>query len=168
MRFIGTIALAHALSLAGAAAAAEGPRAIGRHGAWVVFANDGEGGGACFAATQPKSSEPAVAEREPAFVYVSAWPKEGVRTQLSIRSGYRFRAGSVVTVTIGPSNFALFTTGDRAWVSDPTAELKLIDAMKKGPSMRVQGVSDQGTTVRDVYELGGLTQSLAAIVKGCG
>jgi len=168
MRFIGTIALAHVLLLAHAAAAAEGPRAIGRHGAWVVFANDGDGGGACFAAAQPRSSEPVMAEREPAFVYVSAWPKEGVRTEISIRGGYRFRPGSVVTVTIGPSNFALFTTDDRAWVSDPTAELKLIDAMKKGPAMRVQGVTAQGTTVRDVYELGGLTQALAAIVRGCG
>ena len=157
-----------ALALWAASVAAQGTRVVAKHGVWSVLANDADAAGSCFAAATPKSSEPAGADREPAYVYVSAWPKEGVKTELSLNSGYLFRKGSVVTVTIGPVNFALFTAGDRAYVADPTAELKLIDAMKKAPSMSVQGVSEHGTSTRDVYELAGLTQALAAITKGCG
>ena len=34
--------------------------------------------------------------RGPAHVYVSAWPRDGIRAEVSVSSGYAFRKGSTV------------------------------------------------------------------------
>ena len=74
----------------------------------------------------------------------------------------------MVTVTIGPVSYGLFTSDDRAFLADPTAELKLIDAMRKAHTMQVKGVSDRGLATVDTYSLEGLTPALAAVTRGCG
>jgi hypothetical protein len=156
-----------ALVSAGTASAQE-TRELARHGAWTVFAIDTDGARTCFASAKPKSSTPEAAARggQP-YLYISAWPKDGVKAEVSIATGYQFRAGSTVTLTIGATSTTLFTTDDRAFVADPTAELKLIDAMKKSSSMLVEGLSAEGRTSADVYTLAGLTPTLAALTQGC-
>ena len=142
-------------------------REIARHGAWVVWAATQVGQLICFAATQPKTSQPAQPQREQAYVYISAWPGDGVKAEVSVASGFAPRKGSTVTLTVGTGNFVLFTAGDRAFVADPTTELKLIDAMKKGASMQVKSVHERGMLVTDTYSLAGLTPTLAALTQGC-
>ena len=149
-------------------AANGGAREIARHGAWVVMAAADAAQRICFATTQPKSSQPADTRREQPYVYISAWPRDGVRAEVSIVGGVAYRSGSSVTLTIGTNNFVLFTAGDRAFVADPTTELKLIDAMKKGSSMLVKSVYDTGAPVTDSYSLAGLTPTLAAFRQACG
>ena len=148
--------------------ASEDAREIARHGAWVVMAASPGGQLTCFATTQPKSSQPAATQREQPYLYISAWPREGVKAEVSVAGGFAYRKGSTVTLTIGASNFALFTAGDRAFVADPTAELKLIDAMKKGSSLQVKSLDERGTITTDTYSLAGLTPTLAALTQGCG
>ena len=150
------------------AAVTGGAREIARHGAWVVMAAADAASRICFATTQPKSSVPADARREPPYIYISAWPRDGVRAEVSVAGGVAYRSGSSVTLTIGQNNFVLFTAGDRAFVADPTTELKLIDAMRKGSSMLVKSVYDSGALVTDTYSLAGLTPTLAAINQACG
>jgi invasion protein IalB len=157
------LALAHAF-VAGAAAAQT--RAVKKFGDWRVLAHDGEGGLICFAIASPKSSEPAAAGSGAHF-YVSSWPKDGVRAEVSVKSSVPLKAGAPASIAIDQTFYKLFSKGDRAFVIDVTDELKLLEAMKKGSTVTVLAQSEQGVVSRDTYSLAGITQALQAVSAGC-
>lgn len=160
-------AAAVGVALAGSIALAQTVKSIGTFSSWTAFTH-GEGASLlCFATAQPTKQEPAGAKRSPAFVYVSSWPKDGVKAEVSVRVGYPLRGGSEVTMTIGTASFKLFAHGDRAYVADAGEELKLLDAMRKGATMTVVGTSERGTTTTDTYSLAGLSQALQAVATNC-
>lgn len=135
---------------------------------WYFYSHDSSGERVCFAATTPQSSEPAGVSRDPAYFYISAWPKEGVRTELSVKIGYSFKEGSEAKVTVGNETFTLFTHEDRAFVNNPIEELKLLEAMKRGSTMVVEGVTEQGTTTRDTFSLMGVSKAVQTLTSQCG
>lgn len=139
----------------------------GTFGAWMVHQNAGDGPKICFAASQPQSKEPAGANRSKIVLYVSAWPKEGVKSEVSIKLGYRIKPDAPVAVTVGDDAFQLFADEDRAYVADATEELKLVEAMKKGSKLVVQATSSRGTLTTDTYSLNGLGQALDAVATAC-
>jgi hypothetical protein len=134
---------------------------------WTFYSHKGSQSKLCFATGSPKIREPAGLRRDPSFFYVSAWPNDGVKSEVSVKIGYPFRKGSDVIVTIGKTTFKLFTKDDRAFVTDPAEERKLIDAMKKGSSMVVQGISERGMGTKDTYSLSGIERALQALRAGC-
>lgn len=148
-------------------ASAQAAVETGRFGDWIVHQSSGGGSKICFAASQPKAKEPATANRSKIVLYVSAWPKEGVKSEISIKMGYPIKTGSTVAVTVGTDAFNLFSKDDRAFVSDATEELKLIEAMKKGSRLTVQGSSEKGTVTTDTYSLSGLGQAMQAVAAAC-
>jgi invasion protein IalB len=153
--------------LASAPTAAQAPKLVKTFADWSSYAHDDGKAKICFVASRPKSQEPKNVTRGPAFFYISAWPKDGVKTEISIKIGYLFKKDSDVTVTVGNASFKLFTQNDRAYVGDPTQELKLIDAMKKGSSLQVQGTSERGTGTTDNYSLSGLAQAIQSLTELC-
>lgn len=148
-------------------AAAQGAVETGRHGAWIMHQSADAASKSCFAAAQPTAKEPAGANRGRTLLYVTAWPKEGVKAEVSIKLGYPIKAGSDITVTVGNDAFALFPNEERAYVADATEELKLIEAMRKGSKLTVQATSERGTATTDTYSLSGLSQALQALAAGC-
>ena len=83
--------------------------------------------------SRSRSSRP-TAKRGPIYFYISAWPKEGVKTEPSIKVGYPIAADKEMTVTVGADTFKLFAKGERGFVSEAAEETKLLDAMKSGPT----------------------------------
>jgi hypothetical protein len=155
------------LSLAAPYAYGQAVKLVNRFNDWKVYAHDSPAARICFATAQPNATEPAGARRDSIYFYVSAWPKDGVKSEISVKIGYPFRKGSAVTVTIGTTAFNLFTDDDKAFVADQNAELKLIEAMKKGDVMIVRGTSQRGTQTTDTYSLTGVSQALQAVTAGC-
>lgn len=154
--------------LCGIAVPASGQtRLVGTFNDWAFYSHEEPQARLCFALGTPESSEPAGARRDRVLFYVSAWPREGVRSEVSIKIGYAFRKGSEATVTIGAETFKLFTQDERAFVGDPIEELKLIEAMKKGTTMLVQGLSERGTATRDTYSLSGVSKAVQSLATGC-
>lgn len=156
-----------AVALAGSMALAQNIKSIGTFSSWTAFSHGDSGSLLCFATAQPTKQEPAGAKRSPAFIYVSSWPKDGVKAEVSVRVGYPLRGGSEVTLAVGSANFKLFVHGDRAYVADAGDELKLLDAMRKGSTMTVMGTSERGTTTTDTYSLAGISQALQAVATNC-
>lgn len=150
-----------------AAQSTEGAVETGRFGQWILHQNAGEGPKICFAASQPQSKEPAGANRSAIVFYISAWPKDGIKSEVSIKLGYPARPDTPVTVTVGSDEFQLFTKDDRAYVADATDELKLIEAMKKGSSLVVKATSARGTETTDTYSLQGITKALQEMASAC-
>jgi len=149
------------------AALAQAAKLVSTFSDWSSYMHEDARAKICFAVSQPKSQEPKSANRDPAFFYISAWPKDGVRTEISVKIGYPFKKGSEATVTIGGAAFKLFTQNDRAFVGDVAQEVKLIEAMKNAQTMQVQGTSERGTATTDSYSLAGLAQALQAAAAQC-
>ncbi|WP_439544291.1 invasion associated locus B family protein [Hyphomicrobium sp.] len=150
-----------------AQALAQGAVEMKKFGDWIVHQNNGEGSKICFAATLPKSKEPATANRAKIVFYISAWPKDGVKSEISIKLGYPIKPNSPIAVSVGEDEFELFAQDDRAYVADATQELKMIESMKKGPKLVVKATSARGTQTVDTYSLKGLGQALQAIAAAC-
>ncbi len=150
-----------------ATAAAQSASPVDKFGDWTMYAAEAGGSKICFVSAQPSDIKPEGAKRDPIYFYVSAWPKEGVKSEVSIRLGYPLKKGSQPTASIGPQAFKLFVKDDKAFVSDPTAELKLIEAMKKGSKLLVEAVSERGTATSDIYSLAGFEKALQALAAKC-
>ena len=148
-------------------AAAEGTMIAGKFGDWALHVNESGATKICFAAAEPKEKSPNGVTRAPALFYISAWPKDGVKSEVSIKLGYPIQAKGNVTVSVGKDAFKLFAKDERAFVADATEELKLIEAMKKGSTMTVQATSERGTATTDTYSLAGLGQALQAMSASC-
>lgn len=158
------LGLAAALLLSGSAQAA---KLIEKSGNWSMFVHDAAQKKICFIASQPASSTPKDAKREQGYFYISAWPKDGVKSEVSVLLGYPIKKGSTVTVTIGSNAFKLFPQDDKAFVADPTEELKLVEAMKRGSTMEIAASAESGFDTQDKYSLSGITAALKNLANKC-
>lgn len=140
---------------------------VARHADWTAYAHDGDGQKLCFVVSEPKDKQPTGAKRDAPHFYVTGWPKAGIKSEVSIKMGYAVKKGSEPVVTVDNQVFRLFASADRLFVADPTEELKLIEAMKKGQRLFVQATSERGTSTMDTYSLAGLTQALQAAAASC-
>lgn len=140
---------------------------VANQGAWSLYADKATPKQVCFVSSQPQAVEPIGANRGPIYFYISAWPKDGVKTEPSVKVGYPINATKDMTITIGTDVFKLFAKGERGFVSDPTEELKLVEAMKKGATAVVRATSTRGTNTTDTYSLSGITNALNKMVETC-
>jgi invasion protein IalB len=158
------------VALAGSLAATHPARAaqlLGKHNDWVSYAHEEGGQKLCFLTSEPKARQAAGVPREAPHFYVSAWPKAGVRAEVSVRLGFPVKKEAEVVVSIDDQKWRLFVDGERAFVGDQTQELKLIEAMKKGQRMLVEATSEGGAKVVDTYSLSGITQGLQSLGGAC-
>lgn len=136
---------------------------IKQFSAWTAYKHDSATNKVCFVVAKPTRSTPSRVRRGPILFYVSHWPGDTVRNEISIKIGYPFKQGVAADLTIGNDKFKLFTKGEGAFVKEAVVEQQIVEAMKKGNLMVVQGRSARGTLTTDRYSLKGVTAALAAI-----
>lgn len=134
---------------------------------WAAYEHNGQPSKICFALTKPTKTSPKLQNRKPVFFYVSAWPKDGVKAEVSIKMGFTIKKDSVATIRIGSASYRLLTESDKAFVDDPTAELKLIEAMKRGSTMTVEAKAESGQISKDTYSLRGATKAIKTVLENC-
>lgn len=132
---------------------------------WSAYASSGPK--VCFAVSQPKAMTPKAAKRGPVYFYISRWPADHVDSEVSVKMGYPFKPGATVTLTLGSEKYDLFTKEEGAFVEKPDMESKLVETMKKGGKMKIEGKSAKGTATTDDYSLDGLSEALERISKEC-
>jgi invasion protein IalB len=153
--------------LAAGQVAAQGATVAGTFGGWNLYTSNAGATMLCFIAAPPTERKPPNANRATTLFYVSAWPKDGIRSEVSVKLGYPIKPASDVTVAVGKDTFKLFPKDERAFVADATEELKLIEALKKGSEVDVSAVSARGTATTDTYSLTGVKQALQALATAC-
>ena len=152
--------------IASAPLGAETMTRVDTYGDWTLLTDSAIPHLFCFVTSEPKSSTPNNAQREAPRAYISAWPKDGIRGEVSFRMGFKIKKSTQGTASVGAGGFKLFGSSDRAFVSDSTQELKLIEEMRKGSSMTVAIASDHGT-VTDTYSLSGVGTALQKLQETC-
>lgn len=148
-------------------AAAQSTTLVAEHKDWAVYVHEAEGEKVCFAASAPKDSEPKDANRTGVYFYVTNWPKDGIKNEISVKIGYKFKPDSSPKVRVEGDEFEMFVRDDKAFLRDPEDERKLLDAMKKGATMVVTGISERGTATTDNYSLFGVTAAINELEQVC-
>ncbi|MCB1479835.1 MAG: invasion associated locus B family protein [Tepidamorphaceae bacterium] len=164
-RFV--IAPALALAATVSLASAQQVSAVAQERDWAIFVGQENGGKVCTVVSQPKVVKPDGLNRGDIYFYVTKRPNEGVRFEISVKTGYTYYSGSETEVKVGDSVFKLFTNEDWAFTDNAAEEERLVNAMRAGSSMVVTGKSSRGNTTIDTYSLLGITAALSRAAKEC-
>lgn len=147
--------------------AAAADKVLGLYGDWGAQTfTEGKNTG-CSMWSQPTKGEGKYKQRGPVYAYVTHRPWDKRVNEVSFASGYAFKKDSTVQVRIGGEKFTLFTDGETAWSRSAKDDKQLVDAMRRGNSMAVSGVSSKGTQTADSYSLTGFAKAYEAIGKAC-
>lgn len=150
-----------------APAFAQSVRILGDHNQWSAYATTENVGRICFALTKPTTVEPHPDGYSEAYFYITNRPSEGVRTEINLVAGYNFAPDTQAVLSVGGQSFALFTRGDAAWLADPSQSGAAAQAIRAGSTMTIEGTSERGIKVRQVFSLSGATAASRAIESGC-
>ena len=150
-----------------AAAGKPQPTQLGQFGDWSAFQVGNAKGRSCFTISNPKERTPDKLERDPATIFVTRRPGEGVHNEISLIVGFPMKEGGNATIKIGKTSFSLYTKEANAWVKNAAEEGNVIAAMRKGGNLVFDGVSKRGNKTTDRYSLSGLPQALESISRAC-
>ncbi len=148
-------------------AAAQTPYSLGSYTDWNVWELDESGQKICYIVSEPKKQDGNYTRRGKPAVLVTRRPTPQVTDEVSVQPGYTYLEGSNVNVAVGQNQFVLFTRGAHAWTKDTSEDQKLIDVMKRGENMVIEGESSKNTTSTDTYSLLGFTKAYNAMVAAC-
>jgi hypothetical protein len=162
-----TLIVAGAAVLMALPVSAQEPASIGEFTDWGAYKYKNDKGPVCFIVSQPKDSSPKNVKRDAIHFMVTHRPAENVDGQVHLYIGYPFKKESTVKVTIDGAAFTLYTSGDGAWSDGASSDRKIVQAMRAGAKMVVEGTSWRGTQTKDSYSLSGVTAALEKIGSSC-
>jgi hypothetical protein len=139
---------------------------VATFGDWGVYATQGRDR-TCYAMSQPKDRQPSKLKRDPAYLFVSTRPGEGVRNEVAIMLGFATKDNGDPSADIDGAGYELVTKTQNAWVKDPAKEKEFVDSLKRGAKLTVKAMSSKGNLTTDVYSLKGISQALDRAAKEC-
>lgn len=160
-----------AAALFGPALAQETANKVAAKTDWSVFVEDSPK--QCWVVSAPKTivntqnGRVVAVTRGEIYMFVSFWPESDQLGEVSFMGGYPFADGSTVSLTVGDSEFELFTDGEIAWAASPEDDRRIATAMKRGVEAKVVGLSSRGTTTTDTFSLMGFTAAYEDALKRC-
>ena len=137
---------------------------------WSVFVEDDPT--ECWGVSSPKTTvntrdgRTVSVQRGDILLFVTFRPG-GASGEVSFTGGYPFAGGSTVSVTVGDSNFELFTDGEWAWPASPDEDSKIVTALKRGAEATFVAQSSRGTQTKDTFSLMGFTAAMEEAEKRC-
>jgi hypothetical protein len=171
-RFLLITALAGALAAVPALASPESaPKPLGAFGAWRAYVWNDNGEDICYMTLRARGAAMrGKIRRGPVTLMITERPAENSRDVVSYEAGYVFKPNSDLKISLGKSNFSLFTDKDTAWASSSMADHAFTQAMLKNPGLTALGTpAARGAgVVTDTIALQGAPEAYRAIAKACG
>jgi hypothetical protein len=121
----------------------------------------------CFAVSSPVGQTPKNINRAEARLFVSFRSTDKVMNEVSVTSGYTYKPNFPVVVSINKKEYDLEPDDNFAWLLSNTEEIELVNSMKKGSTLKIQGVSNKGTKTEDTFSLAGFSDAYEAAKKRC-
>lgn len=142
-------------------------RLLGEYGDWVAYYYRDSAGAVCYMASTPKKDEGKYTKRGDIYVVVTHRPNEKSYDVVNVNAGYPYKRSTEAELKIGAKTFSLFTDEDKAWATTPAEDKAIVEAMKRGSRMIVNGTSAKGTKTKDTYSLNGFSAAYKAISNKC-
>ena len=130
-----------------AAPAAASPTAqatlLGQFGDWGAYTATPGGRKVCFALSKPTASVDNPPNRRTSanavYMFISSRPTEKVKDEVSMLvTGYQLKPNTDASLAVGPTQFAMYTQNDGAWVKNAADETRLVDTMRKGTEVVIK------------------------------
>ncbi len=150
------------------AAAAADPELQSTHEEWRVYTQELDGDVVCYASTPPEDSAPLNTDHGEVAFLVATWKSGAAQEQPMLSVGYPLRLGAPTSARVGSDRYRMFTDGTEAFVEADADQPRLVNAMKRGSSMRLETVSAEGTQTTYEFSLSGVTAALRAAADACG
>ena len=139
-----------------------------RFGDWAVYRHEAAGESTCYAVVRPGLTRAERGSPGGASLFVTSWPRSGIKAEVSVHAGVPLRRDAPLALLVGGQAFTPFLSDDgRAFVNDAVAELKLLEAMKKGDQLLFKSLTERGEPLALTFSLAGLNAALAYLAQGC-
>ncbi|WP_322894465.1 MULTISPECIES: invasion associated locus B family protein [unclassified Yoonia] len=172
VKLMKTCGFLSAVMLAGTASAqSQSENRVAAESDWAVYveADPRE----CWAVSAPvetrntRDGSPVEVSRGDIQMLIFYRPADNIAGQVMFAGGYPFAPGSTVALTIGGTNYELFTEGDFAWPASAEDDASIIAAMKRGADATAVGRSARGTQTSDRFSLIGFTAAVDEAASRC-
>ena len=167
------VGIMSALAMAGSSAIAqESTNRVGANTDWSIFVEDNPK--QCWVVSAPKKTvntrdgRVVAVRRGDIYMFVSFWPGEKKRGEVSFMGGYPFKPDSTVSLEVAGTKFELFTKDETAWPASEDEDRKITTALKRGAEAVITGRSARGTITKDTFSLMGFTAAYEDAAKRCG
>lgn len=134
---------------------------------WAAFIIKESGGTACYMVGRPISTKPKNVKRGKVWILITHRPYSKSRNVISVFAGYPYKPNSDAKVTIDDKSYSLFTKDETAWTKSTSTDATMVEAMRAGRRLTVEGLSKRGTKTTDRFSLKGFTRAHDAIGKAC-
>ena len=167
MKKIGLLAFC-SISLLAFSAYAGAPQLIGEYDDWSAYIYKEGKNSVCYMASTPQKSEGKYTRRGDVYLVITHRPADKSFDVVNFVAGYAYKNDAKVIVKIGKDTISdFFVENDKAWTMNANVDKKLVEAMKKGERLIIDGISTKGTTTKDTYSLKGFSSAYRAISTKC-
>ena len=146
---------------------AAGPELRSTHNDWAVYVRDLGEDLVCYAASAPVDAAPLSGDHDDVLFMVATWKSGASTDQPMLSTGYSLRLGAPSSARVGSDRFRMFTDGAFAFIEEDEDQPRLVRAMKRGSSMRLETVTAEGTQTTYEFSLSGVTAAIDAANVAC-
>lgn len=134
---------------------------------WTAQNTNINGQQVCYAVSSPIASDPKNLNRAESRIFVSFRANDKIQNEISVTSGYNYKASSKVNLAIEKKEFNFETEDNFAWLTKYEDEISLIELMRKSTQAKVTATSVRGTKTIDTFSLSGFSDAYEAAKKKC-
>jgi hypothetical protein len=120
-----------------------------------------------YAVSSPVASDPKGLNRAESRIFVSFRPNDKIQNEISVTSGYNYKASSRVNVAIDKKEFKFETEDNFAWLTKYEEEVAMIELMRKSSQAKISATSAKGSKTIDTFSLSGFSDAYEAAKKKC-
>ena len=134
---------------------------------WTAQNTNINGQQVCYAVSSPIASNPKTLNRAESRIFVSFRANDKIQNEISVTSGYNYKASSKVNLVIKKREFNFETEDNFALLTKYEDEISLIELMRKSTQAKVTATSVRGTKTIDTFSLNGFSDAYEAAKKKC-
>lgn len=155
------------IGLSSAALAQSTPKLQTTYKDWRVFTHEQAGDLVCYVQSEPIDMSPKNVDHGKVAFFVGTWHSGRAFEQPSLMTGYQLRTQTPPRAIVGSTRITMFAVGREAFVESGRDEKKLVDAMRRGSTLRVEAMSERGTATAYEFSLSGITAALKKADQLC-
>jgi hypothetical protein len=134
---------------------------------WTAQNTNINGQQVCYAVSSPVAYDPKGLNRAESRIFVSFRPNDKIQNEISITSGYNYKASSRVNVVIDKKEFKFETEDNFAWLTKYEEEVAMIELMRKSSQAKISATSAKGSKTTDTFSLSGFSDAYEVAKKKC-
>lgn len=120
----------------------------------------------CYVVSFPKKSIGNYKKTREPYILITRFKDKGIE-EVSLYSGFEYKLGSDIYLSIDGKQYTMFTKDDIAWAKNKNQDKELITNLLNGYLLKVRAESSKSEYIVDEYSLKGLTRAYRRMKELC-